>query len=132
MVRKAALMLALILSPAPALTETWDIPPPLDSKAKALLQVAIKDRLMDGDSAKWRWLPYRSGQSTVTQYCGFVNAKNRMGGYTGFNPFWVTGYWKDGAFVPLTAEFAEGPYLDGLAARMCIGAGYSMDKIPPE
>jgi hypothetical protein len=127
-----AALLAIALASAPASAETWDSPPPFNAATKGSLQAAVKDRLLDGDSAKWRWLPFRNDQTTVAQYCGFVNAKNRMGGYIGFNPVWVTGYWKDGAFVPLSAEFASGPYMDGLAARMCVAAGYSMDKIPPE
>lgn len=128
MVRTAALILLLWTAQVPA----EQIDPPFDATAKDHVVTAIKDQMVDGDSAKWRWFPAKNANAGVVQYCGFVNAKNRMGGYTGFNPFWVTGRWKGGAFTPVNVEFAQGPYLDGLAARKCIGAGYSMDKIPPE
>jgi hypothetical protein len=40
--------------------------------------------LRDADSARFRWLPFDPSKS---HYCGWVNAKNAYGGYTGFQPF---------------------------------------------
>ncbi len=40
--------------------------------------------LRDADSARFRWLPFDPSKS---HYCGWVNAKNAFGGYTGFQPF---------------------------------------------
>ena len=130
MVRTTALI--LLFAAATASAQAVDDVPPLTAETKAIVQASIKDRLIDGDSAKWRWLPAKKGEAGIVQYCGFFNAKNRMGGYTGFNPVWVTGRWKSGAFSPVAAEFAKGPYLDGLAARNCAAAGYSLAAIPPE
>ena len=55
------------------------------SEAKALLQ----EGLYDGDRARFENVVYTvlpDGQQTV---CGWVNAKNRMGGYVGFERFLV-------------------------------------------
>lgn len=103
---------------------------PATDPPMSAVETAIKDGLIDGESARWRWFPARQTGAVVT-YCGFVNAKNRMGGYTGFNPVWVVGSWSGAKFIPTTIEFAAGPYLDGLAARQCIAAGYNMRVIPP-
>lgn len=51
-----------------------------------LLQEAVRARLLDPASAQFRMDGYREGSSF---YCGYVNAKNRFGGYTGFQPFVV-------------------------------------------
>lgn len=46
---------------------------------------AVEAILIDPGSAQFRLSPARS----TDHYCGFVNAKNRMGGYNGFEPFLV-------------------------------------------
>lgn len=48
-----------------------------------IIQPLVTESLVDPDSAKFYW-PYgffNAGDRLVT--CGFVNAKNRMGGYSG-------------------------------------------------
>jgi hypothetical protein len=50
-------------------------------------QAAILDKLYDPDSAEFRNL-YFSKFSGFAVLCGKVNARNRLGGYTGFQPFY--------------------------------------------
>ncbi|WP_353187482.1 hypothetical protein [Pseudomonas sp.] len=50
---------------------------------KNKLQAAVKAQLIDEDSAKFKLPPYQGGDL----YCGQVNSKNRMGGYTGYTVF---------------------------------------------
>lgn len=50
----------------------------------AAIQDAIKSRLKDPDSARFRDVYIFDGTDFV---CGEVNAKNSMGGYTGFTTF---------------------------------------------
>lgn len=46
------------------------------------LRDAVRNRLYDPDSAK-----FRNVRRAGSFYCGEVNAKNKMGGYVGFNAF---------------------------------------------
>ncbi|SIN67709.1 hypothetical protein SAMN02745824_1751 [Parasphingorhabdus marina DSM 22363] len=45
---------------------------------------AVREQLIDPDSAKFDDLAW-AGKGTVT--CGFVNSRNRMGGYAGWTAF---------------------------------------------
>lgn len=92
----------------------------------------LGDRLTDGESARWRWWPAKDNPDGTVELCGFVNAKNRLGGYSGFNPVWVVGRREGNAFTINNAEIASGPYLDGIAARRCIAAGFQMELMPPK
>lgn len=64
--------------------------PGVTGPASAALQTAVRRHfemiLLDAPSARWKWLPVR-GDGRI--YCGYVNAKNRIGGYTGFQMFMV-------------------------------------------
>lgn len=51
-----------------------------------IIQEAIKAKLLDPGAAQFRMNEYRVGSA---YYCAIVNAKNRMGGYTGFQPFLI-------------------------------------------
>ncbi|WP_049273158.1 hypothetical protein [Pseudomonas putida] len=55
----------------------------LSSLQKSKIEAAVKERLVDADSAKFKFPKYSGG----SVYCGQVNAKNRMGGYAGFAVF---------------------------------------------
>ncbi|MCV0439289.1 MAG: hypothetical protein K5880_11695 [Hydrogenophaga sp.] len=48
---------------------------------------AVKQRLKDPDSAQFRNVYFHRGKSGVPVACGQVNAKNSMGGYSGFQRF---------------------------------------------
>lgn len=54
-----------------------------DSKMKSI----IKEKLIDGESAQFSDLKYNKAGSYV---CGYVNSKNRMGGYAGKKKFVVS------------------------------------------
>ncbi len=54
-------------------------------KAKAMKVVAMA--LVDPESAKFEDVKYFNETGSA---CGYVNSKNRMGGYVGFTPFVVT------------------------------------------
>lgn len=58
---------------------------PIDEDLRGKIRTAVRAKLNDPDSARFRWLPRVEG----SVYCGFVNAKNRLGGYAGFAPFMV-------------------------------------------
>lgn len=99
--------------------------------------VQIKDNLIDGDSARWRW-PKHAEKFGL--YCGFVNAKNRMGAYTGFAPFMVLGGIGDGPrsggkFIVMTSKFATTEASDtqtSVVNKMCAQYGYDLSSIPPD
>lgn len=72
------------VKPCPDPTEY--IEPRLRVSTAAEKQAALKyfgDVLRDAPSARWRW----SGTWADGWVCGEVNAKNAMGGYTGFQKF---------------------------------------------
>lgn len=72
-------------APDPGPDPTWE-------RAVPLAEAAIKDNLIDPSSAQIEW-PYNFSSGTLKGLlskkragwitCGWVNAKNRMGGYTG-------------------------------------------------
>ena len=51
-------------------------------------QQAARDQLNDPDSAEFRKL-YFHQYFGMQMMCGELNARNRMGGYIGFRPFYV-------------------------------------------
>lgn len=67
---------------------------------------AVKQRLKDPESVQFRKTYFHRGKSGVPVACGQVNAKNSMGGYTGFQRF------VSGASVELTYLEKE---VDGFA-----------------
>lgn len=52
----------------------------------AKAQAAISRQLLDAGSAQFKITAIRHVGKAVV-FCGFVNAKNQFGGYTGFRPF---------------------------------------------
>jgi len=52
---------------------------------KKNIEDAVKEKLIDPDSAKFKFPTYKGGLF----YCGLVNSKNRYGGYAGFSVFQV-------------------------------------------
>jgi hypothetical protein len=73
-------------------------PPPDWANYKALAEAAVRARLVDPDSAKFRW-PMGYAKRGYTAFlskriygydtCGYVNSRNRMGGYVGETAFIV-------------------------------------------
>lgn len=97
------------------------------STPNATLQRSIKSHfdaeLLDGLSARWKWPAQRS----PTMYCGWVNAKNRMGAYTGWTPFAVLiekGKVKNGRLI------GEPGVVNEIYAGGCTKAGYDINEPP--
>lgn len=61
--------------------------PPVPADPDSAVKAVISQHLRDPDSAKFQNIRYRS----KTEVCGEVNARNGLGGYTGFSTFWVQG-----------------------------------------
>jgi hypothetical protein len=99
-VLSAGLLLAMVSSVSPAMGQ--DVPAAanpvtqvasnelassrLTSQAKDAIRAEVRQQLSDPESARFRWLEKKTDGNV---YCGFVNSKNRMGGYVGFVPFQV-------------------------------------------
>ena len=77
---------AAALIVAPVLLAASSAERPLRANEKAAITHSIEAKLVDPASAQFRLGPTRPGSE---YYCGLVNAKNRMGGYNGFEPFLV-------------------------------------------
>lgn len=75
------ILLAILLPLVPA--QDWKVPKPFTAAEKAEVRAAFADILKDPSSAEIRWLPV----SDPMTYCGWVNAKNSYGGYTGYTAF---------------------------------------------
>src|SRR3546814_18935482 len=58
----------------------------LSNAERLIVEKAIKDTLVDPDSAKFEIKPLIVGSKLA---CGRFNSKNRMGGYTGYKAFEV-------------------------------------------
>ncbi len=58
------------------------------SEMRAAIEVAVRAGLKDPESARFKWIKVSDSRF----YCGFVNAKNALGGYVGFEPFYVDYY----------------------------------------
>lgn len=73
----------------------------LTAAEKSMIATAVKNNLKDPESAKFKWnkLLY-SGKADVESYCGYVNARNSYGGYTGFDIFNVILVRENGKFLP--------------------------------
>lgn len=59
---------------------------PLPITAQTAVKHYFDLKLMDGVSARYIW----PARKTANWYCGFVNAKNMMGAYTGWRQFSVS------------------------------------------
>lgn len=104
---------------------------PLRPADKATIAKVVKNQLKDADSAKFRWPAPRA----FGLYCGWVNAKNSYGGYTGFEPFMVTGGIGDGPkskgeFLAFDATIGSDDDL-AIVLKMCAEQGFDMSKPPP-
>jgi hypothetical protein len=85
----AQAMIGTAPPPLQAVTPTPDFP-----AFHAIAEAYVRDRLVDPDSAKFRWdprtftlvKPVYAGMSFV---CGMVNSRNRFGGYDGYKWFFI-------------------------------------------
>ena len=58
------------------------VPP---APVQSAIKEAVGKELADPFSAQYDWQPVKSEML----YCGWVNAKNKLGAYTGYQPFMV-------------------------------------------
>lgn len=70
---------------------------PMPMNEKEIAEEWVKSQLIDPYSAQFEQVGFRKGYTSVFGttkfgwvYCGRVNAKNRMGGYTGRSAFFTT------------------------------------------
>lgn len=88
--------------------------PPSHEDAKQVLAYEIERRLLDPGSAQVRWSPmvqrswYRIGFGkpvVAWSLWANVNAKNRLGGYTGFRP-WAA-WFRDGNLIAVSSPISD-------------------------
>lgn len=107
-------------------------PFPLTAADKAVVVKSVKDQLLDGEAARWRWPLH---QPKFGLYCAWVNSKNRLGAYTGWAPYMVTGGKSaSGKFLVLSVDVANSD-LSGddseIVVTMCSRHGYDLTNGPP-
>jgi len=82
---------ACVSTPPKEATATPEIKPgvpfSLTEKHTRLVEDGVKLTLKDPNSAMFRGFKASISDKGVVTVCGFVNAKNSFGGYTGYYPF---------------------------------------------
>jgi hypothetical protein len=105
---------------------------PLTGSEKALVEHAVRAELLDPDSARFRHNLFRTSED---QYCGLVNAKNRMGGYIGYKVFSVN-FTKSGGLIKKVTDVTvvatddkdeQGGVFGMITTSGCAAAGYKVD-----
>jgi hypothetical protein len=93
---------------------------PLDAQAKAKIQEGVKRSLKDPMSAMFGEIFAAKGSDNSINVCGYVNAKNSFGGYTGDKIFYgllIVEPGKPPAF--LTAGMGGTDTEDAVARTLC-------------
>jgi hypothetical protein len=126
-------MAADATSPDPLPAVNAASPYPLTERNKADIIRQLKDKLGHGETALWRWPLH---QRKYGLYCGWVNAQNYFGDYTGWKPFVVVGgVISTGEFtVDVSAIVSGGPSKkpDYIVANLCPKYGYDLSGPPSE
>jgi hypothetical protein len=97
---------------------------------RAAMMKLVGDQLPDAPTARWLWPRLGSAviRSGVGTYCGWVNAKNRHGGYDGYSPFSVIVAIERGGALDIisvhAAQSDDQPSYEVVADR-CAGEGYT-------
>lgn len=66
-----------------------DDPRPITVDSQTAVENMVRGRLKDPDSAKFRDIRRRG----PFDYCGWVNAKNSLGGFVGYSVFFASNKW---------------------------------------
>lgn len=118
-------MKSIIFSIIIALVPSAVIGAELNSNEKEMISAAIRDKLTDPESARFKWVPHideRKEKISISVsssvYCGIVNSKNRLGGYAGDTPYAVFLAWSGGTLK------AVGVLGIGDVLHTCNEAGY--------
>lgn len=77
----------------------------LSSKEKTKIETDVKSELKDPNSAVFKWLPFIEGKHG---YCGYVNAKNMFGGYTGNKLFHIMFMSREGKIITGPVTIGKG------------------------
>jgi hypothetical protein len=132
--RSALLCAALVMTTAA--TGDRSAPYPLTPRQKADIVRQLKDKLLDGESARWRWPLH---QPAWGLYCGWYNAKNSYGAFVGWQPFLAAGGQgsdlKKDEFIVAFSQMGSADADDSSAAVVadqCTKGGYDMAAPPPE
>ena len=96
----------------------------LTAAQQATIKAYFDADLLDGASARWKWPALSKEKPGI--YCGWVNAKNRMGAYTGWQPFYVS---FDGPKIKSGRLYANGEHGVILEA-FCKSGGYDYTTPP--
>jgi hypothetical protein len=127
--------LGLLAASTAQMADTPNAPPSAASR-KAIM-AAVGDKLLDGESARYRWP--NEPVKPHAGYCGFVNAKNSYGAYTGFKPFEILGLHSNNpndhhVFVAFSVELSstDEDLWKKVILPQCIEMGYDMDTLPPD
>lgn len=128
--RLIAALPALALTGAAPPTQTDFGPAPSWDQAITVGEGAVKERLIDPDSARIEW-PYQFlagslkpliGKAHVGYWtCGYVNAKNRMGGYSGRTPFLIM--IRDGQVTSFNMGESDSPTVASVQCHDAIKSG---------
>jgi hypothetical protein len=114
------------------------VPAPSDAALRAIGEAALKAKLIDPYSAVIEWSPkpflsidrltqgagifkHTIASGPMSAGCGAVNAKNRMGGYVGSEPFYVV--IKDGSAISVVMDSPDADDLH-IAANLCRSMGF--------
>lgn len=116
------LAISLLFVGTPSLAE------PLPEAARVAVIKSLKDQMLDGETARWRWPDQIPGD----WYCGFVNAKNRFGAYVGFRPYMTMLMQGSKGWVSAPVVVGGDDRSSKVASSMCREKGYSMLSIPPD
>lgn len=119
------MLLALMV--AAALPSATFKPGPVSEQWKQVITKELDTRLFDGESARYKWpdvrpAPRRDAENFV--YCGWVNAKNRMGAYTGWKPYAV--FIDDGRLNVKAEGIGDSVFID----TFCGDFGYDYQHPP--
>ena len=104
-------------------------PAPLIPRDREAIKAFVADKLYDGESARWRWPLAREPAG----YCGWVNAKNRMGAYVGWRLYYVFYLSGAGGVKVLRARMTGDD--DAETAKinsLCADDGYDISGPPPK
>lgn len=104
-------------------------PRPLPDADRIAIQKVSEIKMLDGKSARFIWPKQRD----ASLYCGFVNAKNAMGGYTGYKPFSVLlGKPASGFSILDYGAKGSSKTLIGVFSKACQDHGYSLNPSEPD
>jgi hypothetical protein len=110
---------------------------PITDAEKSAFADKLRKELKDPESARFRW---NNGVRNLAIYCGFINAKNSYGAYTGFRAFLVifgaqvdgkphvSSASIDGGAVYSRSRYSYGRYIgESAEVQMCSQSGYNLD-----